>query len=216
VGHSWIEIGKIIFIGIKVTFISYLMICAILFRRRKLASFDLITVLLSANICVLIGMFFFEICTKYIPIFFVLILFANYINFSSFNLLLRHFRSPERAALQKRTKPFFIIINLGYLFCIALAFTETYGPRCKQPGSMYPECLTLAEILLVLNAMYHVYLYCQDYYLQWEEHPKWQEIKGRAFDEGFEPLDVLKPLFKSQMKYYVFFQVVLTLVVICI
>jgi glucan phosphoethanolaminetransferase (alkaline phosphatase superfamily) len=173
------------------------MVCAILSRRRKLASYDLITVLLTVNILVLVGMFFFEICTKYIPIFFVLILIANYINFMSFNLLIRHLRTPERADLQKRTNAFFITMNLGYLVCVGLAFTPTYGPRCKQPGSMYPECLTLAESLLVANSVYHVFLYYKGYYLQWEENPKWEEIKGKEFDLGFEPLNVLKPLFKT-------------------
>jgi hypothetical protein len=127
--------------------------------------------MLGVNICVLLGLFAFELGTKYIAAFFIMIFTANYINFLGFNILVRNLRTPEGKYLKVRTNPYFITMNLLYFIIACLSFTAKFGPFCKATN-MYPYVLSFAELLLVVNAIYHHYLHYKKYFLQWEDHPE--------------------------------------------
>ncbi len=63
---SYVERVKDILVVCKVTVISYLMFQAIIDRRSKIGKFDLVTLLLAINICVLFGLLHFEYGAKHI------------------------------------------------------------------------------------------------------------------------------------------------------
>ena len=176
-GH-WMEIIKVVFIGLKVAFICTLMTLAIIARRKKHGRYDLVAGMLCVNISVLVGMFFFEIGTKYIAAFFVMIFAANYINFLGFNILTRNLRTPEGKYVKQKTNPYFITMNVLYVIVAGLCFVEYFGPWCTGK-KMYPPVLSFAELLLIINAVYHNYLHYNNYFLQWEENPECKAIVGR-------------------------------------
>lgn len=141
-GH-WMEIIKVVFIGLKVAFICTLMTLAIAARRKKTGTYDKVAALLIINIIVLIGMFFFEIGTKFIAAFFLMIYIANYINFLGFNFLTRNLRTPEGKYLKKKMNPYFITMNVLYIIVAGLSFVEYFGPWCTGK-KVYPPVLSFA------------------------------------------------------------------------
>lgn len=158
------EIIKVVFIGLKVAFICTLMFLAISARRKKHGKYDKVAIMLICNIVVLLGMFFFEIGTKYIAAFFLMIFTANYINFLGFNILTRNLRTPEGKYIKKKTNIFYITMNVLYLIVAGLSFIEHFGPWCTGK-KVYPPVLSFAEFLLVINALYHHYLHYNKYFL---------------------------------------------------
>lgn len=150
--------------------------------------------MMTVNIILLFAVIAFDLGTKYIAGFYILVFFSNYINFLGFNYLVRKLRTPERKLLRKRTNLYFLIMNSLYIICFLMTLSENYGPWCT-PKRLYPPVMTFASILFVLNAAMHFFMHSQGYWLKWEENPYIKEILGREEELGWEPIATLKPMF---------------------
>jgi hypothetical protein len=188
----------------KICFIILLITCAIKTKRSKNRQYDLAFFMLVVDILVLIGLVVFELGVKYIAVFFAMIFIANYINFLGFNILVRNLNTPEGKELKNRTNPFFITMNLLYIIVACLSFTVTFGPVCKKQ-KLYPMILSFVELLLVINAVYHIFMHYKKYYLRWEANERVAECLGNETAMGYEPLELAKPVFMAQMDSYVCF-----------
>ena len=120
---GWFIKVKTVFILLKISFVSLMLTFAIIARRKREGRYGLVTVMLLINIGVLIGMFFYEIGTEYIPALFLMIYLENLTNFLGFNFLVRNLPTPEVHALRKRTNFFFISMIIAYIIVFCMAFT---------------------------------------------------------------------------------------------
>jgi hypothetical protein len=168
---SWIHYVKLVFVLGKVVLINYMLIQAILARLRKHGQYDQISIMMAANIIILCALIAFDLGTKYIAGFYILVFFANFINFLGFNYLVRKLRTPERKLLRKRTNMYFLIMNMLYIICFVMTLTNEYGPWCTQT-QLYPPVMNFATVLFCMNAAMHFFMHSQNYWLKWEEHPK--------------------------------------------
>jgi hypothetical protein len=158
-----------------------------------------------AFIIILVSLIAFDLGTKYIWGFYLLVFFSNYINFLGLNYLVRKLNSPERKILRRRTNFYFMLMNLLYMFNFVMTFTETFGPWCTKTH-LYPEVMSYSSWLFVINFFFHCYMHYQNYWLRWEEHPRMKFVLGREKELGWEPIDKLKPMFLMQMKVFLVFQ----------
>jgi len=118
----------------------------------------------------------FDLTTKYIFGFFLLLFLASYINFWGFNFMIRHLDTPEGPALRKRMRPYWFIMNALYLTVLGVSFSGRFGPFC-DPDHVFPPIMSMTAALFLINSSYHQYLHKRDYFLKWtwEETPevKW-------------------------------------------
>lgn len=112
-------------------------------------------------------MFIFDLTTHYIFAFFLLIYFANYINFLGYNVLIRRVKTEEGPILKKQTDIYFYTMNGLYAANLLFAITKWYGPYCSEKW-LYPHCLTACAALYLLNYFYHLHLNTNEYFLKWE------------------------------------------------
>jgi hypothetical protein len=66
--------------------------------------------------------------------------------------------------------------------------------------------MNFSAVLFLLNACFHFYAHSNDYWLQWEGHPKIAEIIGREEEYGWEDIMKTKEIFTKQMSVFVKFQ----------
>jgi len=85
---------------------------------------------MTVNIILLCAVMAFDLGTKYIAGFYLLVFFSNFINFLGLNYLVRKLRTPERKLLRKRTNLYFLIMNILYMVCFVMTLTNEYGPWC--------------------------------------------------------------------------------------
>lgn len=97
---------------------------AILVRLRTHGKHDQITIMMACNIIILIALIAFDLGTKYIAGFYILVFFSNFINFLGFNYLVRKLKTPERKLLRKRTNLYFLLMNMMYIVCFFMSFTN--------------------------------------------------------------------------------------------
>lgn len=168
--------------------------------------------MLCFNIIVMVGLFCFEFGNKYIFAYFIMISILNYINFIGCNMLMRRLPTPEGDMLNKKTTPYFICMNIGYVLVLIVALIPApFGPFCLA-NALYPYCFTCIEGLLIVNAIAHHYMHYKKYWLKWEESPECIAVMGKEHENGFEPLEVIKPVFLKQMSTYICFQTILAIV----
>ena len=86
---------------------------------------------MAVFILILVSLIAFDLTTKYIAGFYLLVFFSNFINFMCLNYLLRKLRSPERKYLRRKTNFYFLMMNIMYGVNLVMTFTETYGPWCS-------------------------------------------------------------------------------------
>ena len=122
--------AKLIFVFGKIVVVCYMLICAILARLRKMGRYDQISIMMTVNIIILCAVIAFDLGTKYIAGFYILVFFSNFINFLGFNYLVRKLRTPERKLLRKRTNLYFLIMNILYMICFVMTLTAEFGPWC--------------------------------------------------------------------------------------
>lgn len=67
-----------------------------------------------------------DLTVKLIPVFFILILAANYFNFLGFWLMLRTIPAVKGRSLRKRTKAYCVTMNVLYLAVVVLAFIPPF------------------------------------------------------------------------------------------
>ncbi len=127
---SGLHYCKLVFVFGKIIVVSYMLILAILARLRKFGHHDQITIMMTVNIILLCAVIAFDLGTKYIAGFYLLVFFSNFINFLGFNYLVRKLRTPERKLLRKRTNLYFLIMNMLYMICFVMTLTSEYGPWC--------------------------------------------------------------------------------------
>lgn len=72
---------------------------------------------------VLVGLCILDLTTKYIALFFVLILIANYLNFIGFIFILRNVPTEEGQKLRKNTTIYMWVMNGLYIVVVFLACT---------------------------------------------------------------------------------------------
>lgn len=87
--------------------------------------------MMTVNIILLCSVIAFDLGTKYIAGFYILVFFSNFINFLGFNHLVRKLRTPERKLLRKRTNLYFLIMNILYIICFVMTLTAEFGPWCS-------------------------------------------------------------------------------------
>jgi hypothetical protein len=110
--------------------------------------------MMACNIIILIALIAFDLGTKYIAGFYILVFFSNFINFLGFNYLVRKLRTPERKLLRKRTNLYFLLMNMMYIVCFFMSFTNRFGPWCTD-DELYPPVMNFATVLFVFNAAMH-------------------------------------------------------------
>ena len=97
---------------------------------------------------------------KLIPVFFVLIICANYFNFIGFWLMIRNLPAIKGRSLRKRTKIYFWSMNLLYTLVVVMALIPNYRPLC-QHKKHYPHVMQWASCLFLINYCFHWVIFCR-------------------------------------------------------
>lgn len=142
------------------------------YHRRYATCCNYQSVILLYYCLILAVLMVMDLSNKYIPVFFFLILSANYCNFMAFWLMLRHLPLIKGRSLRFRTKFYFIVMNLLYVGVAIMATIPGYRPVCS-PMQTYPHVLTWAELLFKVNYCFHWVIYVRkEWFLQQieEEH----------------------------------------------
>ena len=96
---------------------------------------------------------------KLIPVFFILILLANYFNFTGFFIILRTIPLMKGRTLRKRTKAYYWVMNFLYLAVIIMAFIPGLQPLCTDDKA-YPYVMNFASMLFIINYLFHFVVNC--------------------------------------------------------
>ena len=100
-----------------------------------------------------------DMTKKIIPVFFVLILLANYFNFVGFFYILRTLPCVQGRKLRKRTKAYFIVMHCLYIGVAITACTPNFWPLCKD-DKKYPVVMNFASMLFIANYIFHFVINC--------------------------------------------------------
>ena len=164
------------FIVAKITLVVLFLSCAAIKYHRRYKMCNYITVMLSVY-CVMVSSDMHECLTfcflsqllcllvmdfsiKIIPVFFALVLLANYFNFISFWLMLRHLPRVKGRSLRKRTKCYFATMNLLYVAVVVMSFFPPFQPKCTQEKA-YPYVMSWASFLFIVNYFFHWVVNCR-------------------------------------------------------
>lgn len=174
-----------------------------------------------------------DLTTKVIPVFFALILLANYFNFLGFWLILRNLPAIQGRHLRKRTKFYFVSMHVIYLAIIGMAFVPGFQPLCTDERA-YPYVMTWASFLFIVNYAFHCVLnWKKEYFLV----PQAQEseitdpmvdknlanpiLNGFVNESNFEDKidwtekesqnSMRREMFRRQMKFYICFSTILVI-----
>lgn len=160
-----LTIYRDIFVLIKISFLALLLFFAIKKYYVKQRGYSMTTFLLAYKIFCLLGILIFDFTTRYIFMFYILILSSNFVTYMAFLHVMRTVELPDRQKLRKRTKWFYYLMNSIYLLMIPLAFVPGFAPICSnlQP---YPATLFYCNILFLLNSAYFFYLYYNKFFME--------------------------------------------------
>jgi len=114
---------KLVFVFGKVIVICAMLLIAIIARLRKFGKHDQLTITFGCLIIVLVSLIAFDLGTKYIAGFYLLVFFSNFINFLALNYLVRRLKTPERKLLRRKTNFYFMLMNILYMGVFAMTFT---------------------------------------------------------------------------------------------
>ena len=145
---------KIAFICIKVSVVSLFLVCAIRNYIKKEKKCSFLAVIFCIYIVMLFTLLVMDVTYKIIPVFFVLILLANYFNFAGFFYILRSLPLMEGRHLRRRTKIYFLVMNCLYLAVIICACIPHFHPLCTDE-KLYPYVMNFASMLFIANYMFH-------------------------------------------------------------
>lgn len=134
---------------------------------------------------------------KVIPVFFALVLLANYFNFISFWLMLRHLPRVKGRSLRKRTKCYFATMNLLYVAVVVMSFFPPFQPKCTQEKA-YPYVMSWASFLFAINYCFHWVVNCRkEFWLKpIEEQAEACEAANSAINS--ELTKAMEPLMSSK------------------
>ena len=106
-----------------------------------------------------------DVTVKIIPVFFVLILLANYFNFVGFNYILKNLPCMHGRILRKRTRFYFFTMHCIYVVVAVMAAWPPFYPMCRE-GKPYPLVMNLASCLFLVNYIFHLVINRnKDYFL---------------------------------------------------
>ena len=100
-----------------------------------------------------------DITKKFIPVFFLLILMANYFNFVGFFYILKTLPCMEGRKLRRRTKAYFIVMHCLYIFVAITACVPKFWPICREE-KVYPIVMNFASMLFIANYIFHFVINC--------------------------------------------------------
>ena len=98
-----------------------------------------------------------DLTTKIIPVFFTLILLANYFNFIGFWYILRTLPCIAGTILRRRVKYYFYTMNSFYVIVIIIACIPGMHPLCKD-DKVFPHVFNYAMMLFIINYVFHFYI----------------------------------------------------------
>ena len=101
--------------------------------------------------------------TKYIAGYWILILASNYFSFLGFYKILTAMPGRPGEVVAEKTKWYFRVMNVLYLFSFVLAFVPRFSPTCTAT-KVYPPCLNWAAMLFIINFIFHVVVSCKKNY----------------------------------------------------
>ena len=104
-----------------------------------------------------------DFTAKIIPIFFVLVLLANYFNFIGFWYILRTLPCISGTILRRRVKYYFYTMNSLYVIVIIIACIPGMRPLCTDDKE-YPYVMNFAMMLFNINYVFHFYINCNKGY----------------------------------------------------
>jgi len=221
---GWGSYLKISLIILKVGAIVAMMLMGIYAHQRR-SGCTISTFILLGYIIVLVGMCVSDLTTKFIAVFYGMILFANYLNFLGLLVILRNVPTHEGEKLKKQTTPYMWTMNLLYLTCLALSIFWV-RPVC-QHQKVYPYCMNWAACLFLVNAVYNWALHASNYGMKWEGSDAIYHKQTSKFDifgtkyhdkEGAEfemTTEKLQTTFTRMMKWYTWFQLFVFVYNIC-
>ena len=106
-----------------------------------------------------------DVTKKIIPVFFILILLANYFNFIGFNYILKNLPCMHGRILRKRTRMYFFSMHCLYVIVACMAAWPTFYPICRI-DKPYPLVMNLASCLFIVNWIFHLVINRnKDYFL---------------------------------------------------
>jgi hypothetical protein len=111
----------------------------------------------------MIGILIFDNTTRYIFLFYFLILSSNACTYLSLMHVLRHYEVPEGAGLRERVKIYYYIMNVLYVLMIPVAFVPGIAPVCTNFDT-YPTALYWCNILFLTNAVFFWVLYKKNFF----------------------------------------------------
>ena len=120
----------------------------------------LILILFSLLIFKLFGLLTMDLTVKIIPVFFILVLLANYFNFVGFFYILRTLPCMEGRKLRRRTGAYFIIMNCLYVSVVLTALAPPFWPLCTDEKA-YPVVMNFASMLFIANYIFHFIINCK-------------------------------------------------------
>mmetsp|Transcript_40138 Transcript_40138/g.52593 ORF Transcript_40138/g.52593 Transcript_40138/m.52593 type:complete len:212 (-) Transcript_40138:114-749(-) len=153
-GEHIFHIIKTSFIVAKISLVTLFLTCAAIKYHRRYKSCNYQTVILSIYVLMLLTLLAMDLSMKIIPVFFVLVLGANYFNFIGFWLMVRNLPKIKGRSLRRRTMCYFVNMNILYLAIVIMAFFEPFHPKCTQEKA-YPIVMSWASFLFVINYFFH-------------------------------------------------------------
>ena len=96
-----------------------------------------------------------DVTKKIIPVFFILVLLANYFNFVGFNYILKNLPCMQGRILRKRTRIYFLSMHILYVTVGVMAAWPTFYPICRE-NKPYPVVMNLASCLFIVNYIFHL------------------------------------------------------------
>ena len=156
------------------------------------------TCLLAYKILCLLGILIFDFTTRYIFMFFFLILSSNFVTYMALLHIIRSVELLQRQKLTRNTKRYYYMMNSLYLLMIPLSFVHGFAPICtrEQP---YPASLFYCNILFLVNSAFFFYMENNKFFITDENALIVQEGK-------------IRHVFRQQMSAYKCYTVILSVV----
>ena len=161
---------------------------------------------------------------KLIPLFFLLVLLANYFNFVGFFYIMKNLPSNRGRNLRKRTKTYFVTMNCLYLGVLALSFVPGFRPMCTDE-KVYPVVMNFASCLFLLNYMFQWVIRCnKDWFMADEgllpestepttalnESGEGEFVERKlSWEHKVDSVALRKQMFNKQMSFFMCFSTIL-------
>jgi hypothetical protein len=201
-----LTIFRDIFVLLKISILTIFMFLAIKRYYVKQRGHSMTTFLLTYKIFCLVGILIFDFTTRYIFMFYILILSSNFVTYMAFLHVMRTVELPQRLDLRKRTKWFYYLMNSLYLLMIPLAFVPGFAPICSN-YKPYPATLFYCNILFLFNSAFFFYMHYNKFFLE-----KFDEDIETPFASDIAYDDKIRHVFTQQMNSYHNYTVILSIV----